>query len=105
MQGADMHWLFAKLPFVTMHNVEGYELHLFHLGLSMGLAGSVLWLLCYEALPGDPATNVGQVWEHIGVSYRRHGVATTFGNLTLSSFTDPKNPKSDFHALKGKGRR
>ena len=100
--GAELHWLFLRLPYLSMNNVDPDELHVFHLGTSKRLCGSVLWALCYLGLPKSASDNMNEIWLHIIESYRTHKIDTQYSSLTLSTFCDPKSPRGDFPYLNGK---
>ena len=92
-----------QLPFMSVLNVEPDELHVVHLGTSMYFLGSVLWMLCYLMMPDSPSQNMKSLWLLIVQQYRTMHVKCQFGNLTLSSFTDPDRPGKHYPKLKGKG--
>jgi hypothetical protein len=56
------HWIFQRFPFLSQMNVTPDELHVYHLGVSQWMLGSVLWFLSYRILPGDPEANLEQAW-------------------------------------------
>lgn len=99
----ELHWIFKKFEFVTLHNVEPDELHIMYLGTVAYMLGSVMWVLCYIVMPDSPAANMKQLWSFIVGFYSSHQVTTQFSNLSLSSFTDENNPKGSYPKLKGKG--
>ena len=73
--GDGAHYLF-QLGFMSCLNVEPDELHIMHLGTSMYLLGSVLWLLCYQVLQaGSPKANMDRVWATISNYYKQYKVA------------------------------
>jgi hypothetical protein len=100
---AEKHWIFQCFPFLSHLNVTPDELHIYHLGVSQYILGSLLWLLVYRILPGDPAANLDKVWNRIVEYFKEHKPPCQFSNLTLTSFTDPKTPKKVYPKLKGKG--
>ena len=57
------HYMF-QLPWLSCLNIDPDELHIVYLGVAMYLLGSVLWLLCYDVLPGSPQDNMSVVWTH-----------------------------------------
>jgi mannose/fructose/N-acetylgalactosamine-specific phosphotransferase system component IID len=51
-QTGPIHQIFTNLEWVTIHTVVCDLMHVKHLGTDMNLAGAVLWLMCFEILPG-----------------------------------------------------
>jgi hypothetical protein len=96
------HPLFAA-DYMGCHNIEVDELHVMHLGTSQYMLGSILWLLCYEILPGRPEENMCTVWAAVCESYKDLKTDCQFTSLALSSFCDPKKPSDSYPKLKGKG--
>ena len=98
----EAHPLF-KVPYISLHNIEIDELHVIHLGTSQCFLGSILWLLCYQVLPGPPDINMEQVWDAVSKCYADMRVDCQFSNLTLGSFCNPLRPIDSYPRLKGKG--
>ena len=96
------HPLF-KLPNISHHNIEVDELHVMHLGTTAHMLGNVLWVLCYDILPGRPSDNMKSVWHDVDELYSGLGVPCRFSNITLSSFVDPDKAHSTYPKLRGKG--
>ena len=65
--------------------------------------GSVLWLLCYRCLHGEPDAIIKKVWQAIVQYYGDNKVHTQFSGIGINSFTDAENPNKDYPKLKGKG--
>ena len=97
-----LHPLF-ELPHISNMQVEVDELHVMHMGTSAHIAGSVLWMLCNQMLPGTPSANVEQTWSMIVEEYRSLGSHTQFTNFKLGSFCDEKAVATSFPKLKGRG--
>jgi hypothetical protein len=100
--GETCHYL-LQLGFMSCLNVEPDELHIMHLGTTMYLLGSCLWVLCFVILQGSPSENMARVWADICTAYRRFGSGCQFTTLALSSFCDPSAPRSEYPKLKGRG--
>lgn len=98
----EMHPLF-QLPNVSNDNIEADELHIVHMGTSAYIAGSVLWMLCYELLPQSPQKNLESVWMALVEEYQACGVTNQYTNLGLGSFCDPTKPRAAYPKLKGRG--
>ena len=88
-----------------MHIKSSYKdsLHVVDLGVAMHIGGNVLYLLCYQNLPGSPSDNIAQVWGEVGEIYKARLTTSQFSLLSLNSFCDPRSPHADFPLLKGKG--
>ena len=98
-----MHLLFKSFVFLSCLNLEADELHTLYLGVSQYFLGSVLWLLVYVTMVGDPADNMQQVWQLILQQYSEPATSTQFSALQLSSFTIPAKHNTVYPKLKGKG--
>ena len=97
------HFVFQTF-YLSCINVDPDELHIMHLGTSMYLLGSVLWLLCFDILTGTPVQNMGKVWHHIVEEYKRPpATVCQYSNLTLKSFCNPDKWDTGYPKLKGKG--
>ena len=97
------HYLFRAFSFISQHNLEADELHILHLGVSQYLLGSVLWLLVYKCLGGEPASNFDTIWGRIQSEYEADPCGTEYTSLSISAFTNPEKPYDSFPRLKGKG--
>ena len=93
----ELHVVF-QLPYLSCHNLEVDELHVMHLGTTMYMLGSVLYMLCFHVLAGDPEDIMYGIWTDINEFYRDHDVATRYSNLKIGSFHDP----GQFPKLKAK---
>ena len=103
MLGAELHWLSGDMYFMTQHNVDIDELHLWHLvGFFQGVRGRSLVPLL-RSVAHNPEENMGELWDRICARCRSNATATPYGNLTLSSSCNPRSPKEDFPSLKCKG--
>ena len=98
----DAHYLFQML-YLSGLNVDPDELHSMHLGTSMHFLGSILWLLCFEILPGNPTSNMQKIWQLICENYRKLDTQCQFNNLNLTFFCVPNAHDKDYPKLKGKG--
>lgn len=96
------HYVF-QLGYLSCWNVEPDELHIMHLGTSMYMAGSVLWVLCHQILPESPAKNMAIVWQELVTSYKSNKVPTQYSSLTLKSFEIEDSHDKKYPKLKGKG--
>ena len=103
MHAVDMHWLFREFDFLSQHNVDPDELHVVYMGVVAYMLGSVLWVLAYKCLPGDPKGNLSLVWGQIAAAYRSLRTPTQYSSLNLNMFTDSKQPRSQYPKLKGRG--
>lgn len=103
LQNPDMHHIFAHFPFLTNQNVAPDELHIAHLGTSMYMLGSALFLLAYRKLAGSPEDNMRRIWALICEFYTANASTNQYSNLLLSFFTDPANPGQHYPKLKGRG--
>ena len=74
-------------------------LHVKHFGTDAYFFGSVLWLLCYELLPNNAATNLKYMFDQCLAYWDREGVSNHYRNLKLSMFAK----ENDFPRLKGRG--
>ena len=81
-------------------NVEPDELHCIHLGTSMNLLGSELFLLMFEVLAGSPKDNMVEIWNAIAKEYRKLRSLEPYTTLDISSFCDPKKPGAACPKLK-----
>ena len=99
----EMHAIFAAFEFLSNANIAPDELHIIHLGTSMYMLGSVLWLLVYTKLKESPESNLRRVFAMIQGFYKEHGTSCQYSNLALSFFTDPQNPRKHYPKLKGRG--
>jgi hypothetical protein len=98
-----MHILFRTFSFLSILNCYPDELHVFHIGIAQYFIGSVLWLLCYRVRRKTPATNIVDVWELIVAEYSGIASGSQFTGLGISSFVNPRKPKSSWPRLKGRG--
>ena len=98
----DCHPLFV-FPFLSSHNVEPDELHVVHLGTTMWLLGSILWVLCFQLMTGTPSANLEEIWDAIMDEYKRLNTKCQFTSITLSMFINVQKPKQDYPRLKGRG--
>ena len=75
-----------KLEFVTVHCLYVDLMHAKYLGTDMYFLGSVLWLLCYDILPGISTTNTLRiaVFSH---AYCRVSHTTQYTILHLQMLT------------------
>jgi len=96
------HAIFS-FEYLSNQNIEVDELHVMHLGTSQYLFGSVRFVLCFEILQGDPASNMRQVWQEISKAYTDFKSECQYTNLELSSFCDHERPLASYPKLKGKG--
>ena len=79
-----MHRLFTVFAFLSVENMEPDELHIFHLGVSGYVLGSILYLLVYVLLVGSPHDNLNRVWQAILNHYNAHDTASQYTNMQLS---------------------
>ena len=98
-----LHWLFIVFRFLSQHNLEVDELHTIYLGILQYMLGSVLWVMCYKSIIGEPSEILQRVWTLVAEYYSDNSVNTRFTSLTLSMFTDPDSPYSNFPRLRGRG--
>ena len=98
----DPHYLF-QIPYMSAINYDPDELHVMHLGTSMYFLGSILWLLVFEILGGDPKAAMKAVWQMIANQYARLQPQCQFTNLSIDSFTSMKKWDKVYPKLKGKG--
>ena len=96
------HWIF-ELEHVTNLNLEPDELHVMHLGTSMYLLGSVLWMFVYQIFRSSAATNMNVLWIEIVAAYRELRPPSQYTNINLASFCNPQQPAAHYPKLKGKG--
>ena len=94
----ELHFVF-QLPYLSCHNLEVDELHVMHLGTTMYMLGSVLYMLVFHVLAGAPEDNMQEIWGCINQFYKDHKVVTQYCNLKIGSFHEP----GQFPKLKGKG--
>ena len=73
------------IPYLSNQNIEVDELHIIHLGTSMYLFGSALFVLCYVAMPDSPSENMDKIWSEISKWDAGSGLTTLMG-LTLLMF-------------------
>lgn len=66
--------------------------------------GSVLWVLCYEILPGLPAEHIANMWmECQGFGAEHPGPRRSqYTNLTLNMFTHSQSTRADYPKLRGR---
>ena len=100
--GQTLHPLF-QLPHFGCENIEPDELHIMHLGTTMYLLASVLWMLVYKLMRGTPTANMHLVWVMVTQRYSDLSTECQFSNLSLSSFCDPEKHSSKYPKLKGRG--
>jgi hypothetical protein len=91
------------LPGVTITTVVGDVLHVKHLGTDMYFAASVLWLLCYQILPGTAEENLEAVWARVNEYYKAYPSPYRYSNMKLSMFINPERPYHKMAKLKGRG--
>ena len=91
--------VFFKMPLISHPNVELDELRVIRLGTPVYVLGSALWLLTFRVGP----KSMDVVWERVKHWYAELGIPTQFSSLAVSSFCDPKSPRSHYPKLKGKG--
>ena len=97
----DAHPLLT-LPGVGIQNVFPDWMHSKHLGCDKQNYGSVLHLLCYEVLPGDPATNLDVIWADILQYCKDHSIGDRYRHMKLSLFTKARTPYVAFPKMRGK---
>ena len=80
-------------------------LHCMDLGVSMHVAGSVMWLLAFSdyIAVGDPQAAIKQMSADIMELYEYEQTPTRFTNLDLWMFCDPASPTVSPPLLKGNG--
>ena len=93
------HHPIFDVPGVTVKMVMFDLLHVKHLGTDSYFFGSVLWLLCYELLPNDPANNLQYVFDRCLDYWDRESVSNHYNHIKLSMFVK----ENDFPRLKGRG--
>ena len=102
-QATDLHPIF-QLPYISVTTFEPDELHIVHLGTSLHVVGSTLWLLMYSVLDeGSPAANLAKVWELVQQYYKTQKTSWQVSSLTLSMFVDAKSLAKGYPCLKAKG--
>ena len=82
------------------------SLHVMDLGMSQGLLGSVLWLLCFGAyvVEGDPFDACRIVFGDIDLLYKTNRTPSRLGNLELGMFLSHlDNPRRGTPSLNTKG--
>ena len=97
-----VHPLFL-LPGVSIFSLMADVLHVFDLGVTHHVLGSVLWTLCfvskYIPTAATPAGRLAYLWGRIIQHYRGAGTANQLGNLTLAMFCDPGAPYAHIPVL------
>ena len=101
-QYADAHpdrhpWL--TLPGVTLLSVCIDWMHVKYLGTDQYFLGSVLYLLVFVLMGGEPATNLETVWNRVKEHYTQNRVTARFRILKLSMF---RSGPGGYPRLKGK---
>ena len=88
-----------------MHVLSQYKdtLHVVDLGVSMHVAGNVLWLLVFELLQQDPQRNMAQVWGEVQLLYKERETSAQFSFIGIKNFCKEDSPGSTYPLLKGKG--
>ena len=81
------------------------SLHCLDIGVSMQIAGSVLYLLAYGdyVAAGDPQGAMRQVCGDVLDLYVAEQTSSRFTNLELNMFVDPTNPLAGVPSLNDKG--
>ena len=100
--GELLHPLF-QMCYLSCLNIEPDELHVMWIGVTSYLAGTILWLLCYQVLSGTPSANLQEVWSGVVKRYKELKTDSQFSSLNLNMFTDADHPHSDVPHLKGRG--
>ena len=72
------------------------------MGTDAWFYGSVLFMLCYSVLPGNPGDVLERIWTEMKAWYSFHRVVDHFGKLKMSMFHDPAEPHAKFPKLKGR---
>ena len=89
-----LHPLFSLLG-VSILSLAADSMHIFDLGISHYVIGSVLWELCFTRnyVAGNSAkARIDEVWSRIKTYYQRMGTSCQLSNLNLSFFVDVKRP-------------
>ena len=95
------HPLF-QLPNVSNQNIECDELHIMRVGTSAYAAGSILWMLVFQMLPGSAEANMEAVCGMIVDEYKRHRTNTQYTNLRIGSFVDEQKTHGVYPKLKSR---
>ena len=103
LYGGDVPHPIFRVPGVSHFSLEPDELNVFYLGTVQYLLGSVLYLLAYHVMRGDPEENMRAVWTQVVDYYKQNSVATQFSQLGLASFCSVSSPHAAYPRLKGKG--
>ena len=97
------HELFQRVHAgISVHTVYADLMHTKHVGTDQYFYASVLWLLCFRILPGEPQQNISTVLHEIKAGYRETRPPCTFTNLTLNMFCDSRDPPNKYVQLKGR---
>ena len=100
--GKFLHWLF-NLTGVNNLMLEPDELHVMHLGVTQYLLGSVLHILVFSVVEGQPDRAMEAVWKMVCRYYKDEHPDCQYTNLTINSFCNKEKPFAGFPRLKGKG--
>jgi hypothetical protein len=91
-----------QLSGVGIQSVFFDWMHVKHLGCDKYTYASVLHLLCYSIMPGDPAANMAEVWRLCNIFYKDRRPSDHYRNLHLSSIGPTRSPHSKFPKMRGK---
>lgn len=92
-----------RLPFISILSLCYDLMHCKHLGCDMYFLGSVLWLLAFRVLAGEPQDNLSRVLGHCRDWWKEHGFSDVYRNMKVSMIgVRIEAPMESFPKLKGR---
>ena len=88
------------LPFLSIMNQVPDWMHMQHLGNYQRIFGSVLHVLVYQVLLGNPTDNLAQVVSELK-AFWRISKEKSISDIRLAMFCDPSKPQDAYPYLKG----
>ena len=89
------------LPFLSIMSQVPDWMHMQHLGNYQRIFGSVLHVLVYRVLLGNPTDSLAQVVSDMK-AFWRISTENSFNSIRLAMFCDPSKPQDAYPYLKGK---
>jgi hypothetical protein len=97
LEAHPFHFSIFDLPFIGVWFLNPDYMHCKYLGVDQYFYGSILKLLVFHTLPGDPATNMAIIWKDLAKYFRENHVENAYRLITVNMFNN-----KDFPRLKGR---
>jgi hypothetical protein len=87
------HLSLFELPFIGIWTLNPDWMHCKYIGVDQYFFGSVLKLMVFEILGGEPLDNMTRVWRELSRYFTEHSISNAYRLITINMFNNKDQPK------------